>query len=190
MKSQSSILASETPNFPRDLTASRVLSGLEFLLGAFIVIGHNVFHILPNEVIILSLLGLISIRLPDGNWSAIGLKRPASWRNILLIALVAAILRISLGQFLIEPVTGFFWPKPAAPALGRRDHREREDRLTCFVAGVDVCRFWRRDRISRIAPDACGGYDAEISSGLLDRDCAGFDFVWVRTLLQRHIWCD
>jgi membrane protease YdiL (CAAX protease family) len=26
-------------------------------------------------------------------------------------------LRILLGQFLIEPVTGFFWPKPIAPAL-------------------------------------------------------------------------
>jgi len=62
-------------------------------------------------------LGLISIRLRDGNWSAMGLKQPASWRRLFLIALVAAILRILLGQFLIEPVTGFFWPKPIAPAL-------------------------------------------------------------------------
>jgi membrane protease YdiL (CAAX protease family) len=46
-----------------------------------------------------------------------GLKRPASWRRIFLIALVAAILRILLGQFLIEPVTAFFWPKPTAPTL-------------------------------------------------------------------------
>ncbi len=29
----------------------------------------------------------------------------------------AATIRILLGQFLIEPVTGFFWPKPTAPAL-------------------------------------------------------------------------
>ena len=43
--------------------------------------------------------GLISIRLRDGNWSAMGFKRPASWRRILLIALVAAILRILLGNF-------------------------------------------------------------------------------------------
>src|SRR4051794_18987101 len=34
-----------------------------------------------------------------------------------LIALVAAALRILLGQFVIEPVTGYFWPKPIAPAL-------------------------------------------------------------------------
>ena len=81
------------------------------------MIGHNVFHFVPNEVIVLSLLGLISIRLRDGRWSAMGFKRPASWRRIILIALVAAALRILLGQFLIEPVTGFFWPKPTAPAL-------------------------------------------------------------------------
>jgi membrane protease YdiL (CAAX protease family) len=46
-----------------------------------------------------------------------GFKRPASWPRILLIAVLAAILRILLGQFLIEPVTGFFWPKPTAPAM-------------------------------------------------------------------------
>jgi hypothetical protein len=96
---------------------SRALSALEFCFGGFIVIGHNVFHIVPNEVIVLSVLGFISIRLRDGSWFAMGFKRPASWRRILLIALVAAILRILLGQFLIEPVTGLLWPKPAAPAL-------------------------------------------------------------------------
>jgi membrane protease YdiL (CAAX protease family) len=90
---------------------------LEFCFGGFIVIGHNVFHIVPNEVIVLSVLGFISMRLRDGSWFAMGFKRPASWRRILLIALVAAILRILLGQFLIEPVTGLLWPKPSPPEL-------------------------------------------------------------------------
>ena len=98
-------------------SASRALSAFEFCFGAFVVIGHNVFHSIPNEVIVLCVLGLISIRLRDRNWSAMGLKLPASWRRVLVIALVAAIARILLGQFLIEPVTGFFWAKPAAPAL-------------------------------------------------------------------------
>jgi membrane protease YdiL (CAAX protease family) len=116
MKSQSSIPTSPgTPNIPRDPTASRLLSAFEFCFGAFIVIGHNVFQIVPNEVIVLSVLGLISILLRDGSWSAMGFKRPASWRRILLIALAAAALRILLGQFLIEPVTGLFLPKPTAP---------------------------------------------------------------------------
>jgi len=119
MKSKSSsILFSPTVPFPSDNPlASRVLSALEFFFGAFIVIGHNVFHIVPNEVVILSVLGLISIRLRDGRWSGMGFKRPGSWRRLLLIALAAAALRILVGQFLIEPVTGFFWPKPTAPAL-------------------------------------------------------------------------
>ena len=50
-------------------------------------------------------------------WSAMGFKRPVSWRRIFVIALVAAGVRILLGQFVIEPVTGFFWPPPSAPAL-------------------------------------------------------------------------
>ena len=119
MKSKSSsILLSPTVPFPSDNPlASRVLSALEFLFGAFIVIGHNVFHIVPNEVIILSVLGLISIRLRDGRCSGMGFKNLGSWRRLLLIAMAAAALRILVGQFLIEPVIGFFWPKPTAPAL-------------------------------------------------------------------------
>ena len=118
MKESSSVLAQAGIPFPSgNPLASRALSAFEFCFGAFIVIGHNVFHIVPNEVIVLFVLGFISIRLRDGSWSAMGLRQPVSWRRILLIALVAAILRIQLGQFLIEPVTGFFWPKPTAPPL-------------------------------------------------------------------------
>ncbi len=110
-------MALETPYPSTNPFASRALSAFELLFGAFIVIGHNVFHIVPNEVIILSLLGLLSVRLRDGGWSAMGFKRPASWRRIFLIALLAAGVRILLGQFVIEPLTGFFWPAPNAPAL-------------------------------------------------------------------------
>jgi membrane protease YdiL (CAAX protease family) len=112
-------MALETKNpFPSTNSfASRALSAFELLLGAFIVIGHNVFHIVPNEVIVLFVLGLASIWMRDGRLSAMGLKRPASWRRIFLIALVAAGVRILLGQFVIEPVTGLFWPPPSAPEL-------------------------------------------------------------------------
>ena len=114
----SPIVVSPDVPFPStDPRASRVLSALEFLFGVFIVIGHNVLRIVPNEVIILCILGLVSIRLRDGSWSSMGFKRPTSWRRVLLIALAAAAVRILLGQFLIEPMTGFFWPKPTAPAM-------------------------------------------------------------------------
>ena len=95
---------------------SRSLSALELLLGAFIVIGHNVFRVVPNEVPILFVIGLVSIRWRNGGWSAMGLKRPASWVRIVLIALAAAVLRIVLGDLVIEPVAAHFWPPIIAPA--------------------------------------------------------------------------
>jgi membrane protease YdiL (CAAX protease family) len=110
-------LETETPFPSTNPFASRTLSAFELLFGAFIVIGHNVFHIVTNEVIVLFVLGLASIWLRDGRLSSMGLKRPASWRRIFLIALVAAGARIFLGQFVIEPITGFFWPPPSVPAL-------------------------------------------------------------------------
>jgi membrane protease YdiL (CAAX protease family) len=110
-------LETEIPFPSANPFASRALSAFELLFGAFIVIGHNVFHIVPNEVILLFVLGLASIWLRDGRWSSMGLKRPASWRRVFLIALAAAGARIVLGQFVIEPITGFFWPAPTAPQL-------------------------------------------------------------------------
>lgn len=53
--------------------AYRALSFVEFVIGAAIVVGHNVFHVVPNEVPILAVLGVLSIRLREGNWAAIGL---------------------------------------------------------------------------------------------------------------------
>jgi uncharacterized protein len=118
MKESSSVLASAGVPFPSaNPAASRLLSALEFLFGAFIVIGHNVFHIVPNEVIILSVLGLISIRLRDGSWSAMGFKRPASWRRIFLIALGAAILRIFARTIPNRTCDRLFLAEATAPAL-------------------------------------------------------------------------
>jgi len=94
---------------------SRWLSAAEFVLGAFIVIGHNVYRIVPNEVPILFVLALISFRVRDGSWAAMGFKRPASWRNTILLAVAAAALRIVLGDFVVDPITAHFWPPAVAP---------------------------------------------------------------------------
>ena len=104
--------ATDTDQAPR----FRILSALELLLGAFIVIGHNVFRIVPNEVPILFVLGLLSIRIRDGGWARMGLKRAASWGRVLQIALAAAVTRIVLGDFVIEPLSKRFWPPIVAPA--------------------------------------------------------------------------
>jgi membrane protease YdiL (CAAX protease family) len=93
-----------------------VFSACELLLGASIVIGHNVYRVLPNEVPILFVLGLLSVRFRNGQWSAIGFKRPQSWRRIVGIALGAAVLRMVLGSFVIEPVAARFWPPIHPPA--------------------------------------------------------------------------
>jgi uncharacterized protein len=101
----------------RKLTAGQRWASLaELALGSAIVIGHNVYHVLPNEVPILFVLGLISLRLRDGGWAAMGLRRPGSWRRIVLIAVGAAAARILLGALVVDPVTAHFWPKAAAPS--------------------------------------------------------------------------
>lgn len=94
---------------------SRTLSAIEFAIGAAIVIGHNVFRVVPNEVPILVVLGLVSARLRNGGWAALGLKRPVSWKRILQIALAVATLRILLGEFVVDPLTSRFWPPAIAP---------------------------------------------------------------------------
>ena len=101
---------------PAVLLESRWLSAVEFLIGAAIVVGHNVLKVVPNEVPILFVLGLVSLRLRDGGWAAMGLARPASWRRTVLVAVAAAALRIVLGSLVIEPITGHFWPPIVGPA--------------------------------------------------------------------------
>jgi len=93
-----------------------LFSASEVLLGAAIVIGHNVFRVVPNEVPILFVLGLVSVRVRDGGWSALGFRRPESWLRLILIALAAAVLRIVLGAFVIEPLAAHWWPPIRAPA--------------------------------------------------------------------------
>jgi membrane protease YdiL (CAAX protease family) len=94
----------------------RWISLAEFLIGGAIVIGHNVYHVIPNEVPILFVLGLISLRVRDGVWGVIGLRLPASWRKTILFALAAAAIRILLGQFVTDPFTAHFWPAAKAPS--------------------------------------------------------------------------
>lgn len=110
-------LGTASPSGPApSLPGSRALSACELLLGAFVVVAHNVYGLLPNEVPILFVVGLLSIRLRDGGWSAMGLRRPTSWTRVVLIALAAAALRIVLPELVIEPITSKLWPPIVAPA--------------------------------------------------------------------------
>src|ERR1700685_1442492 len=88
----------------------------ELVAGSAIVIGHNVYHVIPNEVPILFIAGLLSLRLRGGSWAATGLRWPTSWRRTVLFALTAAVLRILLGALLVDPLTAHFWPPAVAPS--------------------------------------------------------------------------
>ena len=87
-------------------------------MGAAAVIGHNVYRIVPNEVPILVVLAIVSMRWRERawNWAVLGFKRPDSWRRLLLVAVSAAALRVLLGNFIVEPVTSHFWPPIKAPS--------------------------------------------------------------------------
>ena len=100
------------------LASSRALSVCEVLLGAGIVVGHNVFRVVPNEVPILCALAILTMRVRSGrwDWGSLGFKRPGSWRRIVVLALAAATLRVALGDFVVDPLTAHFWPPAVAPA--------------------------------------------------------------------------
>ena len=108
----------EVVGAPRASWRARVVSAAEWTLGALLVVGHNVFRVVPNEVPILVLLAIVSMRLREGawRWAALGFKRPQSWRRIVLIALGAAALRLLLGSLVIEPFASHFWPPIKGPA--------------------------------------------------------------------------
>jgi hypothetical protein len=87
------------PGQPESLNArQRWISLSEFSVGGAIVIAHNVYHRLPNEVPILFVLGWISIRLRDGGWKMVGLRKPDSWRKTILWGLLAGVLIVIAGQ--------------------------------------------------------------------------------------------
>jgi len=96
--------------------AQRWLSLAELALGSVIVIGHNVYHVIPNEVPILFVIGLLSLRLREGGWAGMGLRWPLSWRRTVWFALAAAAVRILLGALVIDPLTTRFWPAAIAPS--------------------------------------------------------------------------
>ncbi len=99
----------------------RLLSLVELLIGSAIVIGHNVFHVVPNEVPILFVLGIVSIRLREGSFGAIGLVGPKSWLWTFAIATATAAIVVAMGEFVTDPLAAAMGLKSthaAATALG------------------------------------------------------------------------
>lgn len=84
---------------------SKWLAGGELLLAVLILVGHNIFDIVPvSETPFIFLLGWISLRLRGLGWSAVGLIKPVSWRRTILIAVLSAIGLQLLSTFVTEPL--------------------------------------------------------------------------------------
>lgn len=97
----------------RQLTPrERWISAAEVAVGAFIVIGHNVFHIVPNEVPILFAFFWISLRLRTGRWRAEDLRRPKSWGKTVLMAIAAAAVLQLGSELVIQPLANHIWHQP------------------------------------------------------------------------------
>ena len=91
---------------------ARWFSLLEFALGVFVVLGHNIFRILPNEVPILFVLGWISLRWRNGGWRYAGLSRPRSWLKTVALAILAAAILLLGSELVVEPIGHRIWPEP------------------------------------------------------------------------------
>ncbi|HEU0208086.1 MAG TPA: CPBP family intramembrane glutamic endopeptidase [Candidatus Udaeobacter sp.] len=91
---------------------ARWFSLLECAFGVFVVVGHNIFHFLPNEVPILFILGWISLRWRNGGWKYAGLRRPQSWWKTIALAMVAAAILLLGSELIVEPLSHRIWPGP------------------------------------------------------------------------------
>ena len=98
----------------REIVRDRVLSAAELACAAWIVIGHNVFCVFPNEVPILAVIALVTARLMRGGFAGLGFRRPASWRLVIGLALGFVVVRWGIG-YAVELLTAHIWPPIKAP---------------------------------------------------------------------------
>ncbi len=86
-------------------SGTRWISLFEVIIGSLVVLGSNVWHVLPNSVLLLFVMASISFRLREGSWTAMGFGLPKSWVSTAMIAVAAAVLQQAIGQFVVDPLT-------------------------------------------------------------------------------------
>lgn len=126
------------PTLP--ISTSRLTSGqrwfsfAELALGTFLVVGHNVYHVVPNEVPFLFVLFWVSLKLRDGGWKVAGLRRPDSWKWTVVWGLATAALRIALGELVVSPLTSrFFPPQHTSAVISRTTGNWKEGLLSLLI---------------------------------------------------------
>ena len=105
----------DTPALPREnqhLTAQqRLISSLELTFAIFLVIAHNIYHWIPNEVPILVILAIASFRIREGNWGTFLYKRPNSW-PLIVVAAIACVGLLELKDVAVATIGHHFWSAP------------------------------------------------------------------------------
>jgi membrane protease YdiL (CAAX protease family) len=86
----------------------RLISLAECVAGTLFVLGHNVWRVLPNEVYLLVVVGLVSLWLRNGGMAGAGLRRPGSWAWTVVAAMLLG------GVYLL---TGNLWAPILAHGL-------------------------------------------------------------------------
>jgi uncharacterized protein len=86
----------------------RLCAAAEVVVAAAIVIGHNVYHVVPNEVPILAALLWISLLVRREGWASVGLSAPGSWKKTFALAVLAATLLL-LKDLVTEPLAHAIW---------------------------------------------------------------------------------
>lgn len=80
---------------------------MELLLAASLVVGANVFDVVPvTETPWLVAVGWLSLRLRGRRWRHLGFRRPKRWAKTVAVALGAAVALQLLSEFVVEPITG------------------------------------------------------------------------------------
>jgi hypothetical protein len=86
----------------------RIFATVEVLLGAAVVIGHNVYHVVPNEVPILVVILWASLFVRRKNPRSFGFSRPSSWKLTLVVAIAGCAL-LQLEDFVTQPLAHLIW---------------------------------------------------------------------------------
>jgi membrane protease YdiL (CAAX protease family) len=83
----------------------RLWATAEFLLACVLVVGANVFDVVPvSETPWLVTLGWLSLRRRGLTWRTLGLRRPGSWIATTTAALAAGIALQLISEVVIEPI--------------------------------------------------------------------------------------
>ena len=83
----------------------RTVAATEALVAAALVVGHNIFRVVPNEVVVLILLGAASCAIRRQSLSAIGYRRLVSWSATAAVALAVALGLQVFSTFVVDPLT-------------------------------------------------------------------------------------